>query len=282
MKSFFITAFCTLAIVLLSAGASAQQASNPPFDFPAHVDVPGEKTPEGAYLEMVRRNTRGPVRPGPPREPRVLKQGLLAPPVQIQATYAAFLSQPNTGLVRLLPREIYDWRTYRTPQRLQTNGGGAYYSFFYLSHEYGFGSDIALDHNSLSAGGFGGTSYGMLTAFGDVGLAAISLEDPRAAFMATYKPAAEDALARCEYSRFGKGVTAGGYLYKRTLPVVVDSTYLLRSINYGTADVLVAFRLVRQDTDGSVIILWKLLKQYAPIRSGRVLYVNNSNKWPIR
>jgi hypothetical protein len=282
VKSFISTAFFMLAIALFVANASAQQASNPPFDFPAHVDVPGEKTSEGAYLEMVRRNTGGTRSEGPSREPRVLKQGLLAPPVRDSGTYRVFLSQANTGLVRLLPREIYDWRTYHTRQRLKTNGGGAYYSFHYLSHEYGFGSDISLDHNQISAGGFGGTSYGMLTGLGKIDLAAISANDPRVTFMTDYRPAVEDALARCEYSRFGRGVTAGSNLYKRTLPVDVGSTYLLRSINYGTSDVLVAFRIIRQDTDGSIIILWQLLKQYTPIRSGRVLYVNNSNKCPIR
>jgi hypothetical protein len=122
----------------------------------------------------------------------------------------------------------------------------------------------------------------MLTGLGKIDLAAISADDPRVTFMIDYRPAVEDALARCEYSRFGRGVTAGSNLYKRTLPVEVGSTYLLRSINYGTSDVLVAFRIIRQDTDGSIIILWQLLKQYTPIRSGRVLYVNNSNKCPIR
>ena len=43
----------------------------------------------------------------------------------------------------------------------------------------------------------------------------------------------------------------------------MNTTYLLRSINYGESDVLVALRVVRKDTDGSVIIVWKLLKKYS-------------------
>jgi len=46
------------------------------------------------------------------------------------------------------------------------------------------------------------------------------------------------------------------------LPVKVNTTYLLRSINYVASDVLVAFRVVRKDSDGSIIIIWKLLKNY--------------------
>jgi hypothetical protein len=36
----------------------------------------------------------------------------------------------------------------------------------------------------------------------------------------------------------------------------------LRSINYSDSDVLVAFRVLRKDTDGSLIIAWKMLKEY--------------------
>jgi hypothetical protein len=42
----------------------------------------------------------------------------------------------------------------------------------------------------------------------------------------------------------------------------VGATYLLRSINFERSDVLVALKVVRQDTDGSVIIAWKLLQKY--------------------
>jgi hypothetical protein len=49
---------------------------------------------------------------------------------------------------------------------------------------------------------------------------------------------------------------------KSSLPVKPDSTYLLRSLNYDESDVLVAFRVVRIDSDGSVTILWKLLQKF--------------------
>jgi hypothetical protein len=53
-----------------------------------------------------------------------------------------------------------------------------------------------------------------------------------------------------------------GALYRSRLPLEIGATYLLRSIVYRESDVLVAFRTVREDTDGSVIIAWKLLKKY--------------------
>lgn len=45
-------------------------------------------------------------------------------------------------------------------------------------------------------------------------------------------------------------------------PPEIGSTYLVRSIVYNRSDLLVAFKVTRQDDDGSAIILWKTLKQY--------------------
>src|SRR5262245_3817430 len=63
---------------------------------------------------------------------------LLAPPAEDLARFAEFLKQPETGLICLLPRNLYD-------DMLTIRGGGAYYSFARLTHDYGLGSDIALE-----------------------------------------------------------------------------------------------------------------------------------------
>ncbi len=71
-----------------------------------------------------------------------------------QTTYAAFLQQPNTGLIRLLPREKYDDQAYKgsTKSSVTIRGGGAYYSFTALSHDYNSGGPDL----SLEMGSFGG------------------------------------------------------------------------------------------------------------------------------
>ena len=71
-------------------------------------------------------------------------------------------------------------------------------------------------------------------------------------------------------------------VYNSTLPIQLNATYLLRSINYGLSDLLVGFRVARQDTDGSVVIAWKLLKQFAPRKLEKVVYVNTTDKCPIK
>ena len=184
-----------------------------------------------------------------------LETKFFAPSEEDAATYAEFLQQPDTGLIRLLPRETYDNKS------LTTRGGGAYYSFTRRTHEYGSGTQIGLEQDTFGVT-FAGADYGMLARLGDVPLNAISLENPAAKLLASYEPAVEEPLARSEYMRFANGVKVEATLYKTHQPVIVNSSYVLRGIHYSDSDVLVAFRVVRKDMDDSVIILWKLLKKY--------------------
>jgi hypothetical protein len=203
------------------------------------------------------------------REPRVLKKSLLAPSEADRLQLAAFLQTPDTGLVRLLPREVYDSETYHTKKVLNVRGGGAYYSFADLTHAYGYGSDIQLDHNTLSVG-FAGADYGMITNLGDQPLESLEPNDLRFKFLLDYKAPKPEADARAEFRRFQQGTLVDGAVYKSRVAVEVSATYLLRSIVYRKSDLLVAFRVVRQDTDGSVTLAWKLLKQYDNPQLARV------------
>lgn len=263
-----------------SQNAGGQSPSTPPPYGPAHIggyDPIKEEFDRRAPRTFFPRRTFGPA-----KEDRVVKKGLLAPSVKDRTEHAAFLKQSDTGLIKLLPREAYDWRTYQTEKRLNVRGGGAYYSFFYLSHEHGYGSDLQLDHNMFTVG-FAGVDYGMMANLGEVSLADFSAADPRAAFMVAYRPARNELDARCEFKRFRDGVTVNGLLHKSTLPVQAGSTYLLRSLNYGRSDLLVAFRVVRQESDGSTIIAWKLLKELRRPGFERVHYVDPPvDKCPIK
>jgi hypothetical protein len=53
-----------------------------------------------------------------------------------------------------------------------------------------------------------------------------------------------------------------GISYSRRVRAQVKNTYIVRSINYSGSDVLVAFRVIRKDDDGSLIIAWRMLKEY--------------------
>ena len=246
------------------------------------------------------------------KELAALEKSFLEPAEEDRAKYADFLRTPNTGLMRLLPRENYDnpsasqssgrttvtpgsfsrTQTENLPQGQQVNpgdtssvqpdlsylpdrnsettptrrgltlrGGGAYYSFTHRTHEYGYATDIELQRGELSSG-FAGVNFGLMATLGDVPLETLGLELPEVNVLATYKPPSKEPEARLEKHQFNENTEIDGLKVKRRQSMREGSTYLLRSFNYGQSDVLVAFRVVRVDSDGSAIILWKLLKKY--------------------
>lgn len=179
---------------------------------------------------------------------------LLAPSREDQATYADFLARPGTGLVRLLPREDWD-------HKLSTRGGGAYYSFTRLTHEYGSGTDLGLEQGRLHVG-FAGADFGFLAELGDVPLEEVTAESEGVRRLAGFVTPSAEPEARAQQRRAGNGFEADGRAYRSSLPARAGRTYALRSVKYGVSDVLVVFRLVRRDDDGSVVLLWRMLKKY--------------------
>ena len=196
-------------------------------------------------------------------ELNVLENRFLAPSEEDKARYADFLRQPNTGLIRLLPREKFD-RSREV--RLTISGGGSFYSFTRQTHEYGQGSDIMLEQGYLATG-FAGADYGIMANIGDTSLENVTAE--AAPFLASHVPADDLPKARIEQRKWGEGATADGASYRERQMAKVNSTYLLRSVNYDRSDLLVAFKVVRVDDDDSVTILWKLLKKYPTPRLAR-------------
>jgi hypothetical protein len=188
---------------------------------------------------------------------QALENRLLGVSDEDKAAFAGFLKQPNTGLIRLLPRDKYD-------HRLAINGGGAYYSFVRLTHEYGRGADIELSEGSFRVG-FVGVNYGFLGFLGDMALDSVSLDHPGVAFLTEFKPPSAEAEVRAVGQKTYNGFQAGDYNYKRSLTAVPEKTYVLRSIDYHEGyDVLIAFHVVRRDADGSLVLVWKKLKDFQP------------------
>ncbi|HST23256.1 MAG TPA: hypothetical protein VLR90_19185 [Blastocatellia bacterium] len=171
-----------------------------------------------------------------------------------KATHASFLSQPDTGITRLMPREKYDGF-------LLTRGGGAYFSFVRLVHEYGFGSDIELQQESFSVG-FAGADFGFLTNLGNTPLDGVTLESAGVQFLSSFVAPTKLPDAREQQHRTGAGFETNGFAYKSNIPAAVNTTYALRSISYRFSDLLVAVRPIRKDSDGSMVFLWKILKRF--------------------
>ena len=186
----------------------------------------------------------------------VLEQKVLAVADSDREEFAAFLSQPQTGIIRLLPRETYDGNAKRA---LAIRGGGAYYSFVRKTHEYGYGSDIELAQEQLSAG-FAGADYGMLLNLGDVPLEQVANDHAATRALLDYTPPVKEPEVRAVQRKLWQGIELSGITFKDRILAKVSNTYLLRSISVDRSDILVVFRVVRQDTDGSLIIVYRVLK----------------------
>ena len=281
MRVFLLTSVVPLLVSLSTAGAFAQPSNNPATG-PAHIQV----TQPDWSSDMARSTSSGQTHRS--SEARVLKKGPLAPSDEDQTSYAAFLKQPHTGLIRMLPRQFN--QSIKTPGTielkesdggLKIRGGGAYYSFAFLTHEYGSGSDLELSTTSRFLNtsrlpawhefsvGFAGANYGMMTTVDDIPLESITVADQPALYLYAYHPPRTEPEARSEALAFRQGRLVKLQLYQSRLPIQLNTTYLLRSINYGVSDVVVAFRVVRQDPDSSVTIAWKLLKRFDPVELAR-------------
>ena len=140
-------------------------------------------------------------------------------------------------------------------------GGGAYYSFMDRTNDAVNSSAISLEQGQLATI-LAGANYSIFISLGDVPLENVSLETSAAQVLAQHTPAEDEPQARIEQRKAMQGASIGGIAYKERLPAKVNSTFVLRSVNYSTSDVLVAFRVVRIDNDDSVTIIWKLLKKF--------------------
>lgn len=185
---------------------------------------------------------------------KVKERQFLAPAPEDQTEFAEFLRQPDTGLIRLLPREKYH-------QVLTINDGGAFYSFSRRTHLYGSGSDLLLEQNHFSVG-FAGANFGYILMLGDVPLEDVIPETEGVQFLASLTTPSKEPEARQQQHHASAGVKHGDFTYQDRVPVHIGKTYVVRSVNYNDTDTLVAFRVVRKDDDGSVILLWKMLKKF--------------------
>ena len=186
--------------------------------------------------------------------------------------YAAVGTQPETNVMRILPRGKYD-------DILLTRGAGAYYYFPQQIHAYGYGSDLELQLGQFSVG-FAGANFGFLTSLNNAPLDSLKLDTLGVKALAEFTTPLNEPDARTQQQRASAGFQADGFTYRNRFPATLNTTYVLRSINYEGSDCLVVFRVIRQDSfDDSLIILWKMLKWYATpqLNGGVVANVTATN-----
>jgi len=221
------------------------------------------------------------------RTPTKAESKLLAPNSADLDRFRQFLRLPGTGIIKLVP----DFGCAENTKIVSAGqqclkytmpGGGSSYSFRIDNYRIPRLADLTFSGEKfLTTGVF---SQGILADIGDVSLENVSLATKGMDFLTAFQPT-DDYQRAVKIDRdFLNGIEGGGFLYKRSLPVKINTTYLLRSIAYKgpsyqafegitydefefdkRRDIVVAFRIVRRDSDGSVTINWqKLADKKAP------------------
>jgi hypothetical protein len=187
----------------------------------------------------------------------------LNPPQELLNMDSAFLKQPATGLFRLMAvGDTGDSLVINTPilgkdaTIVPIAGGGAYYSFTTLGHDQGLGADLHLI-NGVFETGLNNNSLGILMRLDSRPLESVSIETPILATLATYSPPWRLEDWKKERKVLSEGVSRGGMFYRSRIPADVDANYAMRSVVFGSSDVLVVFRVLSQNWDESINIIWK-------------------------
>ncbi len=215
------------------------------------------------------------------RKPTKAELKLLAPNAEDVKKYAAFLKPSNTGITKLAadfgcaenPSVVVatpDCLIYTMP------GAGSSFSFRVKNYRIRRLADLTFAKNSFLTTGV--LVHGILVNLGDVSLEQVSLETRGVKYLLDFAPAVEFQKAAETERELVAGIEKDGFSYRNGLAAEANATYFLRSIAYrgfsmravsGIAyneldfdrreDIFIAFRIIRQDADGSLTILWKEL-----------------------
>lgn len=210
---------------------------------------------------------------------------LLAPDAQERQKFQELLRQPDTGICKLLA--IDETRLAITDVKSQSNvphliGLGAFFSFTKQTHNADEWAQIRLKSGVLypaytemkrttlaSSGGMtqsfsftSGYSLAVFTTLENVSLEQVSLQHPAIQPLIELKPATQYQDFANQVKQFNAGINIGAHRYQSAIAARPDTTFVMRSVNYKKADVIIAFRIVQQDRNGNLHILWKQLKSF--------------------
>ena len=215
-------------------------------------------------------------------------ESVLTPNSVDVATNAELLAQDRTGIFRLFPNSNCETRL-----QIKVDGecanhvpGGSSYSF----RGGAVTPDIHFNSGLLIGEGFFALS--IVTEVGDKSLLNFDRSAAEIKFLQDFIPATNFADARAQYENIHKGIVSGGKTYLNTVVPKLDTTYAIRIIAYRNGnnllkrmqkgepiipdspvanfqtvqsdnrfDLLVAFRIIRRESDGNLTILWKELER---------------------
>jgi hypothetical protein len=206
-------------------------------------------------------------------EPNSLEKQLLAPAPEDEQRFAEFLQLPDTGVIKMFPpgrRRVISAGDLASGRRPGFSHYASLYSFTKEKHGNGLHGyvDPRLGWaelrllNGRFVTGVTGESLGVLVALGDVPLETVTSETYGVTGLTNIIPPADYLEAASLSRRNRAGFALERFRYGSSLPVARNMTYVLRATSNKRADVLVGFRVIRFDENGSVTLIWRKLKVY--------------------
>jgi len=215
--------------------------------------------------------------------------GLRTPAAEDVAKYKEFLKQSKTGLFRLFPD-----LDCQTKNVVRVDGdcenavlSSSSYSFREKDYIEEHFFDLRFKDGNLIADGF--LAQEIILPIGDVPLENLSLASGGIKFLAEFKPETQMREAKRQFAEISRGISDGGYRFGKSAKAELNTTYALRTTAYRNdrsktarlsiyklspdekpfweleddkrVDLIVVFRIIRQEENGNVTILWKELKR---------------------
>ncbi|HEY9634590.1 MAG TPA: hypothetical protein V6D14_14350 [Coleofasciculaceae cyanobacterium] len=216
--------------------------------------------------------------------------------------YANFLAQPNTGIARVLPAQSYRLDPNQLRNRLQPTVAERFPFAPLKQSTSGFTPRFAIqiekDNFQIPMPEL---DYGFMVNLGEVSLENLgatlknirTLSQNQRELFLKYSPPQQLEALQVERRRLLTGKDEAAFpavslSVSTQAPIVLNNTYLLRLIQFQlpevllkresisraqrryldqiletpSSDVLIAFQPVHQHSDGSYIVIWRLLKQF--------------------
>jgi len=208
---------------------------------------------------------------------------------EYSAKYSNFLKKKDTGLARIFSdndcgkdiKTITLAELERCKDRPQIIGAGSLYSFrlpslFYQAVGERFSvqkinyylgeSEIHFTNGKFIVGR--NLTQGIIVEMGDINLENVNSKTESFRFLDKWEKAKNRKQLTEQNKLLETGIKETGYFYSNNVEIKIGTSYLLRSISYAeksptfwNIDQIVAFRVIAQDANGSVIILWKKMRE---------------------
>lgn len=208
---------------------------------------------------------------------------------EYSAKYSNFLKKKDTGLARIFSdndcgkdiKTITLAELERCKDRPQIIGAGSLYSFrlpslLYQAVGEGFSvqkinyylgeSEIHFTKGKFIVGR--NLTQGIIVEMGDINLENVNSKTESFRFLDKWEKAKNRKQLTEQNQLLETGIKETDYFYSNNVEIKIGTSYLLRSISYAekspifwNVDQIVAFRVIAQDANKSIIILWQKMRE---------------------